>query len=60
ELYPGNHKMAKQMKYANGKNIPFVAMVGSREMETGVITVKNMESGEQHEVDRSELIEFLS
>ena len=60
ELYPGNHKMAKQMKYANGKNIPFVAMVGSREMETGIISVKNMDSGEQHEINKEKLIEFLS
>lgn len=59
EIYPGAAKMAKQMKYANDKNIPYVAVVGSREMETGLITIKNMASGEQESVDRSELFEYL-
>lgn len=60
ELYPTSAKMAKQMKYANQKRVPFVALVGSREMETGVIAVKNMASGEQHQVEREELVEFLT
>ena len=60
ELYPTSTKMAKQMKYANQKRVPFVALVGSREMETGVIAIKNMLSGEQHQVERKELVEFLT
>ena len=60
ELFPTSAKMTKQMKYANQKSIPFVALTGSREMETGVIAVKNMVSGEQHQVKREDLVEFLT
>ncbi len=60
EIYPSAAKMAKQMKYANDKGIPYVAVVGSREMETGMIAVKNMETGEQTSVERTELLEFLA
>jgi histidyl-tRNA synthetase len=60
ELYPSSAKLGKQMKYADGKNIPFVGLVGSREMETGVITIKNMVSGDQTPVDIAELYEFIA
>lgn len=59
ELYPTGAKMKKQMTYAHSNNIPFVALIGSREMETGVIAIKNMESGEQFAVDKGELQEFI-
>lgn len=60
ELYPDSAKMKKQMKYANDKNIPFVALVGENEMKSGHITLKDMESGEQFALDVDELIQKLS
>ncbi|MBS9767810.1 MAG: histidine--tRNA ligase [Flavobacteriaceae bacterium] len=56
ELYPDSAKMKKQMNYANAKNIPFVALVGESEMETGLISVKNMETGEQEKMNLAELV----
>ncbi|MFT7345055.1 MAG: histidyl-tRNA synthetase [Lentimonas sp.] len=56
ELYPSSVKMQKQMKYANDKNIPFVALVGESEMKNGQILLKNMESGEQVTLTLAELI----
>jgi len=56
ELYPTSNKMQKQMKYANAKNIPWVAMVGEDEMKSGLIRVKNMEIGDQHDVSLNDLI----
>ena len=47
ELFPESAKMKKQMNYANAKGIPFVAMVGESEMESGTIAVKDMTTGEQ-------------
>lgn len=47
EIYPEAAKLKKQMKYADDKSIPFVALVGSKEMADGTITLKNMRSGEQ-------------
>lgn len=56
ELYPSPAKMQKQMKYANDKKIPFVALVGESEMSNGQIQLKNMESGEQVSLSTTELI----
>ena len=47
ELYPEVAKMRKQMTYANNNRIPFVALVGEKEMQEGVIGLKNMINGEQ-------------
>lgn len=60
ELYPSSAKMNKQMKYANDRGYPFVIMVGSREMQSGVLSVKDMKSGEQANVDIAELYEYLA
>jgi histidyl-tRNA synthetase len=59
EVYPDSAKMKKQMKYANDKNIPFVALVGDREIESGLLTIKDMEKGEQLQLSISELIQKL-
>lgn len=60
ELYPDSAKMKKQMTYANNNEIPFVAMVGTQEMESGNIGLKNMKTGEQSSVTISELITTIS
>ncbi|MCD4772631.1 MAG: histidine--tRNA ligase [Bacteroidales bacterium] len=57
ELYPDSVKMKKQMKYANNKNIPYVVLVGENEMKNNLITVKDMQSGEQTETSLKEFIE---
>lgn len=59
EIYPENAKLKKQMKYANDKNIPFVALIGSEELEGGHITVKDMHSGEQSKSDLASLVARL-
>ena len=60
ELYPKAAKMKKQMTYANNKGIQFVIMVGEDEMESGILSVKNMESGEQSNLNITDLIKELS
>ncbi len=50
EIYPEAAKMKKQMKYADDKKIPFVVFVGEEVLKKSVLTVKNMESGEQKEL----------
>jgi len=47
ELYPSSAKMKKQMTYANNRNIPFVALIGENEIQSGQLTVKDMAKGEQ-------------
>ena len=56
ELYPDEAKMKKQMKYADDKNIPYVAMVDDQEMESNTIKLKNMDTGDQSVLTLQELI----
>lgn len=60
ELYPSSAKLQKQMKYANDRNVLFVALVGEEEIKQELIQLKNMETGEQTEVSIDELIFNLS
>lgn len=56
EIYPDHAKMKKQMGYADDKKIPFVAIIGSDEIQKNQITVKNMKTGEQSSMTVDELI----
>jgi len=60
EIYPEAAKMKKQMTYANNKNIAFVILAGSNEIEKGEITIKDMASGNQQTIKKEQLIGFLS
>lgn len=60
ELYPEPAKIQKQMKYANARNMAYVALVGSNEMENGVVTLKDMKSGDQETVNIASVIARLS
>ncbi|MGB1219142.1 MAG: His/Gly/Thr/Pro-type tRNA ligase C-terminal domain-containing protein, partial [Flavobacteriales bacterium] len=60
ELYPKSIKMNKQMKYANQKQIPYVALLGEDEMAENKILVKHMESGTQDLLSIEQLIEKLA
>lgn len=48
ELYPDpGAKLEKQLKYANKKGIPFVAILGENEIRDSKVTLKNMATGDQ-------------
>lgn len=59
EIYPESSKLKKQMAYADKKRIPFVLMIGSREIETGVYTLRDMTNGGQSELNLEQLIKAL-
>lgn len=46
---------SKNLDFASKEGIPFVVLLGSRELEAGRATVKDMESGTQEEVALGEL-----
>jgi len=56
ELYPDHVKLKKQMAFADQRNIPYVALIGENEMSSGIITLRNMNTGEQKNVNIEELI----
>ncbi len=59
ELYPDSAKLKKQMNYANKREIAFVVMVGSNELENNTYTLKQMNSGEQVTVSLAELLKTV-
>ena len=59
EIYPDAAKMKKQMTYANGAGVPFVAMVGESEMQQGKMALKCMATGEQSLLTPAEAVEAV-
>ena len=61
ELYPespsddGKKVGDKQFKYASARGIPYVAVIGADELANGTVTVKNMNTGEQKTVPRTDV-----
>lgn len=55
EIYPEPDKLGKQFKYAAALGIPLVAVVGQDERAGGIVTVKDMKTGRQSTVPRTEL-----
>ena len=50
EVYPDFVKVKRMLDYANAKDIPYVVLIGSEEVETGLLSLKNMVTGEQIKV----------
>lgn len=59
DQYPELVKMNKSMKYANDLKIPYVVIIGEEERNTGKLSVKDMESGNQEKLEVRELIEKI-
>ena len=59
EVYPDATKLKKQFEYADRKGIPYLAIVGDQEMADGVVTLKNLATGEQRPVPCAQLAEAL-
>ena len=59
ELYPEPDKLCKQFKYASARDAAFVAVVGADERARGEVTIKNMKTGDQQSVPRSDVARHL-
>lgn len=59
ELYHEAIKISKQFSYAEKKNIPFVIIIGSKEMEERNCAVKNLATGNQETVPLEKLAGYL-
>ncbi len=51
ELYPSPAKMKKQMKYATARNAQYTIIIGSNEMESGLLSFKNKDMRESLTLD---------
>jgi histidyl-tRNA synthetase len=55
DVYPEADKLGKQFKYAVARDAPFVAILGDDERARGEVGLKDLRSGDQVSVRRSEL-----
>jgi histidyl-tRNA synthetase len=60
EIYPDvTKKVNKQLEYADKKMIPYTIMIGTDEMQSGLLTIKNMRSGEQLKKTLDDIIKMI-
>ena len=59
EIYPDAIKIQKQLDYANKKLIPYVIVIGSEEVKSGLLALKNMKTGEQQKLRVDEIINLI-
>ena len=59
EMYPDLTKVKKMLDYANAKQIPHVVLIGSEEVKTGALSLKNMVTGEQTKVNADDIASLV-
>ena len=59
QLYTEPKKFKAKMNYADKLGVPFVLFLGDDEIRDGIVSVKNMKSGEQVKVSPAEAIEQI-
>ena len=60
-IYPNSdHKLKKQLKYANQNNIPFIVFVDEEFREEMEVELKNMYTGKQHILKLSQFLRDLN
>ena len=59
ETFLEDKKLKAKFKYADKLHIPYVAVIGEEEVKTNTVTLKNMETGEQRNLDIENLIEEI-
>ena len=55
----GENKIKKQFKYADRLKIPYAVIIGEDEVNNGVVSLKNMENGEQETLTLENAIEKI-
>jgi histidyl-tRNA synthetase len=60
ELYPDPVKMGKQFAHADKREIPYVVIAGSDEMQNGTYALKNLAAGTQEVLTLDQLIVLLA
>ncbi|WML34126.1 histidine--tRNA ligase [Clostridium sp. OS1-26] len=56
EVYLENNKFNKKLSYANKLRIPFVIIIGEEEVSSKILTLKDMNTGEQSSLSVEEII----
>jgi len=56
DVFPEEARLGKQFKHAEARGIALVAIQGSSEVEQGVVSLKDLRTGDQRSVPRDELV----
>jgi len=59
DVYPEPDRLGRQFKYASSRNVPFVTILGDDERARGHVSIKDLQSGDQASVPRSEAVTYL-
>lgn len=59
ELYHESAKFDKQFKYAEKKNIPYVVIIGEKELSNNSCNIKTLATGKQETISFGELLTYL-
>ncbi len=60
DLYPDQDRFGKQFKYAEERGIRYAALISPREVEAGVVAVKDLTSGEQMDLATDAVADWLA
>lgn len=60
EVYLNDKKIKTKFKYADKLNIPYVIVIGEDEINNNVVTLKDMESGNQETLSLDKVIEKIN
>jgi histidyl-tRNA synthetase len=58
EMYHEASKFDKQFRYAEKKGIPFVIIIGDKELKENTCTVKNLATGQQQTIPANQLLNY--
>ena len=56
EVYGGDDKLGKQLKYADRAKIPLALILGAREQASGIVKIKDLRANTEHEIGRDQLV----
>lgn len=59
ELFLEYGKMKKAFQYAEAKHIPYVALIGENESQSGMVMLKNVQTGQQEAINAQNLSDHL-
>lgn len=59
DLYPDTDRYGRQFQYAEARGIRYAALVSPREIEQGVVAVKDLVSGDQADISADEIVAWF-
>jgi histidyl-tRNA synthetase len=59
DLYPDQDRYGRQFKYGEERQIRYAALISPREIEAGVVAIKDLVGGEQIDIAAGEVAAWL-